>query len=84
MAFESFTVADIATRGATDPVADAAWYESGADIGGKTNSKVQWTPLGVEHCSVMESRQERSAIERSLLSIVDDDESVRESLADLL
>jgi FixJ family two-component response regulator len=32
----------------------------------------------------MESRQERSAIERSLVSVVDDDESVRESLPDLL
>lgn len=32
----------------------------------------------------MESRQERSAVERSLVSVVDDDESVRESLPDLL
>ena len=32
----------------------------------------------------MESRQERSTIERSLVSVVDDDESVRESLPDLL
>lgn len=32
----------------------------------------------------MESRQERSAKERSLVSVVDDDESVRESLPDLL
>jgi len=32
----------------------------------------------------MESRQEGSAIERSLVSVVDDDESVRESLPDLL
>ena len=32
----------------------------------------------------MESRQGRSATERPLLSVVDDDESVRESLPDLL
>jgi FixJ family two-component response regulator len=32
----------------------------------------------------MESHQERSAIERSLVTVVDDDESVRESLPDLL
>ena len=32
----------------------------------------------------MGSRQEKSAIERSLVSVVDDDESVRESLPDLL
>jgi FixJ family two-component response regulator len=32
----------------------------------------------------MESRREKSAIERSLVSVVDDDESVRESLPDLL
>jgi CheY-like chemotaxis protein len=36
------------------------------------------------HSCVMQSRQERSAIERSLVSVVDDDESVRESLPDLL
>jgi FixJ family two-component response regulator len=38
----------------------------------------------VAHCSVMESHQRRSATERPLLSVVDDDESVRESLPDLL
>lgn len=32
----------------------------------------------------MKSRQERSAIERSLVAVVDDHESVRESLPDLL
>ena len=32
----------------------------------------------------MESRQERRAVERLLVSVVDDDESVRESLPDLL
>lgn len=32
----------------------------------------------------MKFRQERSAIERSLVAVVDDDESVRESLPDLL
>lgn len=38
----------------------------------------------VAHCSVMESHQRRNATERPLLSVVDDDESVRESLPDLL
>jgi len=58
--------------------------ESGADIGGKTDTKVQSTPpMPAEHCSG-ESPQERSAIECSLVSVVDDDESVRESLPDLL
>src|SRR5512141_573042 len=32
----------------------------------------------------MKSRQERSTIERSLVAVIDDDESVRESLPDLL
>ena len=32
----------------------------------------------------MKSNQEKSAIERSLVAVVDDDESVRESLPDLL
>ena len=36
------------------------------------------------HCYVMELRQERRATERPLVSVVDDDESVRESLPDLL
>jgi FixJ family two-component response regulator len=36
-----------------------------------------------EHCFVR-SREKGSAIERSLVSVVDDDESVRESLPDLL
>jgi FixJ family two-component response regulator len=36
------------------------------------------------HPYVMELRQERRAIERALVSVVDDDESVRESLPDLL
>lgn len=38
----------------------------------------------VEHCSVMELHQRGSAAARPLLSVVDDDESVRESLPDLL
>jgi FixJ family two-component response regulator len=38
----------------------------------------------VAHCLVMESRERRTAIERPLLSVIDDDESVRESLPDLL
>lgn len=41
-------------------------------------------PHGVAHPSVMQSHLERSANERPLVSIVDDDESVRESLPDLL
>ncbi len=36
------------------------------------------------HCYDMELRQERRALERPLVSVVDDDESVRESLPDLL
>lgn len=38
----------------------------------------------VVHCSVMESPEGKSATERPVLSVVDDDESVRESLPDLL
>ena len=38
----------------------------------------------VAHCLVMGSRERRSATERPLLSVIDDDESVRESLPDLL
>lgn len=38
----------------------------------------------VAHCHVMQSHQGQSEIERLLLSVVDDDESVRESLPDLL
>src|ERR1700758_5026433 len=38
----------------------------------------------VAHCFVMQSHQGMSASERPLLSVVDDDESVRESLPDLL
>ena len=41
-------------------------------------------PHGVAHCFVMESHRGKSAAERPLLSVVDDDESVRESLPDLL
>ena len=58
--------------------------ESRAEIGGKTDTSVQWAPsMPTLHCSV-ESQQKRSTIERSLVSVVDDDESVRESLPDLL
>lgn len=42
------------------------------------------TAKGVAHSSVMVYYQKRSAIEHLLVSIVDDDESVRESLPDLL
>jgi len=38
----------------------------------------------VAHCFVMQAHQESSASEPPLVSIVDDDESVRESLPDLL
>jgi FixJ family two-component response regulator len=38
----------------------------------------------VEHCCVMEWCHQGDAIERTLVSVVDDDESVRESLPDLL
>ena len=41
-------------------------------------------PCRVAHCFVMQSHQGSSATERPLLSVVDDDESVRESLPDLL
>jgi len=41
-------------------------------------------PRRVAHCLVMESHQGRSGSARPLLSVVDDDESVRESLPDLL
>jgi FixJ family two-component response regulator len=51
----------------------------------QTDTKAQWTlSHGVAHSCAMESRQERSTIERPLVSVVDDDESVRESLPDLL
>ena len=36
------------------------------------------------HCCFVKSRDEESAIRRSLVAVVDDDESVRESLPDLL
>ena len=42
------------------------------------------TAEGLAHSSVMVSYQERIAIEHLLVSIVDDDESIRESLPDLL
>lgn len=41
-------------------------------------------PWGMSHCLVMESPTARGENERLLLSVVDDDESVRESLPDLL
>ena len=51
----------------------------------QTDTKAQWTlSHGVSHSCAMESRQERSTIVRPLVSVVDDDESVRESLPDLL
>ena len=41
-------------------------------------------PHRVEHTEVMERHQKGRASERALISVVDDDESVRESLPDLL
>jgi FixJ family two-component response regulator len=41
-------------------------------------------PRGRAHCFVVQDHQAKSALERPLLSVVDDDESVRESLPDLL
>jgi FixJ family two-component response regulator len=41
-------------------------------------------PHGMPHCFVMEFAKGRSGDERPLVSVVDDDESVRESLPDLL
>jgi len=41
-------------------------------------------PLAAEQSCVMEYKQEKSTTERSLVSVVDDDESIRESLPDLL
>jgi len=42
------------------------------------------TILAAEHPSAMKSKQAESTNERPLISVVDDDESVRESLPDLL
>lgn len=42
------------------------------------------TPPTAEQCCLVDSKPEPSARERSLVSVVDDDESVRESLPDLL
>jgi FixJ family two-component response regulator len=54
-------------------------------VGGKTNTKRQWTSAPeLKHAAPMGSRQQGNAIERVLVSVVDDDESVRESLPDLL
>lgn len=42
-------------------------------------------PLRMRHCFVMDSSQDRNQVKRQLLCVVvDDDESVRESLPDLL
>lgn len=51
---------------------------------GKQYQSTMDRPHGVAHCFVMESHRGRRATERPLLSVVDDDESVRESLPDLL
>jgi len=39
---------------------------------------------GLAHCSSMESERGKSVMQHPLISAVDDDESVRESLPDLL
>ena len=41
-------------------------------------------PRGLAHCFVVQDHQAKGVIGRPLLSVVDDDESVRESLPDLL
>ena len=41
-------------------------------------------PRGLAHCFVVQDHHLKNEIERPLLSVVDDDESVRESLPDLL
>jgi FixJ family two-component response regulator len=52
---------------------------------GKSNTKVQWTSVvGCRIIFVMKSLRERSGNEPPLLSVVDDDESMRESLPDLI
>ena len=52
---------------------------------GTGNTKVQWTaPIKWRIVSVMEPSKARSGSDCPLLSVVDDDESVRESLPDLL
>lgn len=54
-------------------------------MGLKTNTKAQWTlPHALAHPYGMKSQQNGAAAERSLISVVDDDESVRESLPDLI
>jgi FixJ family two-component response regulator len=51
----------------------------------RRNTKVQWTSRIEWHTLVaMEPAKERSPDKRPLLSVVDDDESVRESMPDLL
>lgn len=50
-----------------------------------SDTKVLWTGvLSVAHCSPMKHHPESGSVEPFLISVVDDDESVRESLPDLL
>lgn len=42
------------------------------------------TPAAAEQCCLVDSKRSRSTSERLLVSVVDDDESIRESLPDLL
>jgi FixJ family two-component response regulator len=51
----------------------------------KVHTLVRLTPrLAGGHSSLVESNRERQSIEHPLVTVVDDDESVRESLPDLL
>jgi CheY-like chemotaxis protein len=69
----------------TDLSADAAYSELGNHGVGRSNTKVQWTALiRWRIVSVVEIPKARGGSDRPLLSVVDDDESVRESLPDLL
>jgi FixJ family two-component response regulator len=53
--------------------------------GGKSNTKVQWTSfVECRIILVMKSLRGRSGNEPPLLSVVDDDESMRDSLPDLI
>lgn len=51
----------------------------------QANTKAQWTPPPrLADSSVMDSGREGDDLKRALVALVDDDESIRESLPDLL